>query len=81
MEAGCRVVFADRGARLHRYSGNAPHPGIEFDHMGGGIEGRGCGRRIANFAVEDDIGRVPPGARRTGFSGVPSAGDQRDVWT
>jgi hypothetical protein len=36
--AGQRIVFTDRGARLHRHAGDALHPGLEPHHMRRGGE-------------------------------------------
>src|SRR5439155_10430743 len=61
---GRRVELADRGARLHRHPGDPLHPGIEPDDMRGPGEG-GLGRpRVADLAVEDNIGATLPGPRR-----------------
>ena len=51
-----RIVFADRGARLHRHAGDARHPGLEAHDVRGARE-RGLGRfAIADLGVEADVG-------------------------
>ena len=67
--AGRRVELADRGARLHRHPGDALHPGVEADDMRGAGEGRVGRGGVADLAVEDDVGAVPPRPRRAGLGG------------
>ena len=62
-----RVIFGERGARLHRYPGDALHPGGQrHDMIGAGETGLGR-RRIADPGIDHEIG-LPgvPEQRRIG---------------
>ena len=61
---GRRIVFGRRGARLHRDAGDALHPSVEPNDVGGAPESR-CGRRlVSNLDVDAEIiRRIIPQAR------------------
>src|SRR5262249_17157086 len=53
--AARRIIMADGGARLHRYAGDALHPGFETDGMCRVRERRGGRGGIADLRIDADV--------------------------
>ncbi len=57
--AARRIEFSERGARLHRHTGDALHPGREPGDVGGCREGSLRGLMIADAGVEHEVWSTP----------------------
>ena len=62
--SACRVIDAERGARLHRHAGDAIDPGVEPGDMGGARERRVGRGGIADLGVDHDVRQVVIEPRR-----------------
>jgi hypothetical protein len=70
---GRRIVFGRRGARLHRDAGDALHPRVEPNDMGGAPESLCSRRLVSNLDVDAEIiRRIIPQVRGTRLQRVGS---------
>ena len=74
--AAAHIVDADRGARLHRYAGDALHLSVERNDMRSALECRLGGGRVTDIGIHADIGAVLEHGRSAGRGRRHRAGDR-----